>query len=273
MIKPMPESLTGQSKALAGKVAVVTGGNKGIGRAICHALGSAGASVAIAARNPASMNAVVKELERLGAAGLAQECDVRDEKQIQNFTRAVEKSFGGVDILVNNAGIYKTEPVRGHRLSIWNEVMATNLTGAMLMSSHLIERMIERKWGRIINISSISGKVAEMHGSAYSASKFGLIGFTQSLALEVAKYNITANAICPGWVMTDMARSQLSDEFWCREHNIDPAESEEIARLSSPQERFVQPEEVASLALYLCSESAVSITGQAINICGGLSLH
>ena len=133
--------------------------------------------------------------------------------------------------------------------------------------------MIERNWGRIINISSISGKVAEAFGAAYSASKFAIIGLTQSMALEAAKHAITVNAICPGWVDTKMAGDQLSDDNYLSLTEQEPSQALEIARLSVPQMRFIAPEEVASLVVYLCSEQARGITGQAINICGGLSLH
>jgi ketoreductase len=133
--------------------------------------------------------------------------------------------------------------------------------------------MIGKAWGRIVNISSVSGKTAEAYGAAYSASKFGIIGLTQALALEVAKSGITVNAICPGWVRTDMAIEQLQDPKWCGLNEIDQSQSVEIARLSIPQNRFLESEEVADLALFLCSNQARSITGQAINICGGLSLR
>jgi ketoreductase len=132
--------------------------------------------------------------------------------------------------------------------------------------------MIERKWGRIINISSISGQKAEAYGTAYSASKFGLIGVTQSLALELARHGITVNSVCPGWVETDMAQEQINDPEWCRLNDINPEESLDIARLSVPQMRLIQPDEVAGLVGYLCSDRAKGITGQAINICGGLSI-
>ena len=127
--------------------------------------------------------------------------------------------------------------------------------------------------GRIVNISSISGKSGEPYGAAYSSSKFAMIGLTQSLALEVARHGITVNAVCPGWVETDMAYEQLTDRRWCELNSLPVEDSVEIARLSIPREKFVKAEEVAALVRFLCSEDAQSITGQAINICGGLSLH
>src|SRR5262249_41921101 len=185
----------------------------------------------------------------------------------------VKERLGTPDILVNNAGIYKTEPVRGHSLEIWQEIIDINLTGALLTSRCVLDGMIEKGWGRIINISSISGKSGEAFGAAYSASKYGLIGLSQSMALEVARYGITVNAVCPGWVSTEMAVEQLTDQRWCKLNSLEPSESEEIARLSVPQERFISPEEVAELVAYLCTDSARGITGQAMNICGGMALH
>ena len=133
--------------------------------------------------------------------------------------------------------------------------------------------MIELNWGRIINISSVSGKVGEIWGSAYSASKFALIGFTQSLSLEVARNGITVNAVCPGWVDTEMAKGQLEDPQWCKLNSVDPSESLSNACFSVPQMRFIEPSEVAALVVFLASVAARGITGQSINICGGLSLH
>jgi ketoreductase len=133
--------------------------------------------------------------------------------------------------------------------------------------------MVERGWGRIINISSISGKTAEIWGSAYSASKFGMIGLTQALALEVARHNITVNAVCPGWVLTEMATEQLQDPQYCELTGSDPKDAIANAAYSVPQQRMIEPEEVAALVAFLASDRARGITGQAINICGGLSLH
>jgi NAD(P)-dependent dehydrogenase (short-subunit alcohol dehydrogenase family) len=163
--------------------------------------------------------------------------------------------------------------VEGHDLDVWRRTLDTNMTSAMVASSLVLPEMVTRKWGRVINISSISGKAGEAFGAAYSASKFGLIGLTQSMALEVARFGVTVNAVCPGWVATDMAFSQINDPQWCQLNNLPPAESLDIARLSVPQERFIEPGEVASLVVYLSTDDARGITGQAINICGGLSVH
>lgn len=258
---------------LAGKVAWVTGASRGIGRAIAIALAERGAALAIGARNIEALAGVRESIESLGSPCFAAPLDVRKGNQIESFAEQIAAHLGAPDILVNNAGIYRTEPVRGHRLDIWQETIETNLTSALLTSRCVIDGMIFQGWGRIINIASISGKVAEAYGAAYSASKFGLIGLTQALALEVARLGITVNAVCPGWVKTDLAARQLSDERWCRLNSLNTSDAADLARLSVPQERFMAPEEVADLVAFLCTDAARGITGQAINICGGMALY
>ncbi|HEY9871487.1 MAG TPA: SDR family NAD(P)-dependent oxidoreductase [Candidatus Obscuribacterales bacterium] len=260
-------------RELAGKVAWVTGASRGIGRAIAIALAARGAALAIGARNAEALAGVRGSIESLGSSCFAAPLDVRDGNQVESFAQQIAAHLGAPDILVNNAGIYRTEPVRGHSLHVWQETIETNLTSALLTSRCVIDGMAAKGWGRIINIASISGKVAEAYGAAYSASKFGLIGLTQALALEVARLGITVNAVCPGWVKTDMAAEQLSDERWCRLNSLDTSEAADLARLSVPQERFIAAEEVADLVAFLCSGAARGITGQAINICGGMALY
>jgi NAD(P)-dependent dehydrogenase (short-subunit alcohol dehydrogenase family) len=270
------ENLSAQnpvSKPLSGRVALVTGGTRGIGFQIALSLAAAGADLSICGLNEDRLKEIEQYFSETGIQILALPCDVRDEKQVKRLISHTIDAKGSLDILVNNAGIYRTQTVLGHPLDVWNEVLETNLTGAMLVSREVIAGMVARNWGRIINISSVSGKVGELAGSAYSASKFGMIGLTQSLALELARHAITVNAVCPGWVLTDLARDQLTDLNWCDSNSIDPPQSIEIARLSIPQMEFTRAEEVASLVTYLCGDSARGITGQAINICGGLSLH
>ncbi|MBI4534415.1 MAG: SDR family oxidoreductase [Candidatus Melainabacteria bacterium] len=258
---------------LSGRVAWITGASRGIGQAIALELAGLGVSIALGSRNETLLCAVARQAAAFGVSVFSKSCNVTDEDSIEDFVRQAESSLGPIDILVNSAGIYRTEPVSRHSLSVWREIIETNLTGPLLTTKAVVDGMIEREWGRLVNISSVSGKVGEKWASAYCSSKFGLIGFTQSLALEVAKYGITVNAVCPGWVDTEMASSQLTDEAWCSLNNIPQAESIDIHRLSIPQERFIEPQEVASLVAYLCSTSARSITGQSINICGGLILH
>lgn len=258
---------------LKNKTAVITGASRGIGRAITLKLAQKGTNLAICARNWQALGDVKGEAEALGVKCFAQVADVSNEKAVTNFIEAATNEVGQADILINNAGIYVTEPIADHALTSWQAVIDTNLTGPFLMSRALIPLMVKRNWGRIVNISSISGKVAEIYGSAYSASKFGLIGLTQALALETARFGITVNAICPGWVATDMTFNQLNDADYQSLTNIAASDSVDVARLSVPQMRFIDPDEVAELVVFLCSEKAKGIHGQALNICGGLSLH
>lgn len=258
---------------LKGRVAWVTGAGRGIGRAIAIRLAALGVSVAASVRRPEAAFDLKEELESLGAKCAVGVCDVRSESQVGEFAAMASDSLGPLQILVNNAGIYRTEPVAGHSTDVWREVIETNLTGCLFTSRLVLASMIACGWGRVINISSISGKVGEIWGAAYSASKFGMIGFTQSLALEVARHGVTVNAICPGWVDTAMARGQLTDQSWLELNQIDRSASIDCARLSVPMERFIHPGEVADLVAFLASSAAGGITGQAINICGGLSLH
>lgn len=233
-----------------------------------------GALVAIISRNLTALTRTQGEVEALTKGTcLTYTCDVGEPDTLESVIERIQDVYGRLDIIVNNAGTFSATALVSQDLESWRNVLEVNLTAAMRATKAALPLMIERKWGRIVNISSISGKSGEPYGAAYSASKFGMIGMTQSLALEVARSGITVNAVCPGWVDTDMARDQLNDEEWCRLNNMEREHSLENARLSVPQERFIEPSEVANLVSYLCSDSARGITGQAINICGGLSLH
>ena len=270
-------------KDLEGKNALVTGASRGIGRAIALELAARGARVALVARNEELLAALSGEINRLGSQSLYKSLDMSQESFVSELSKWLKTQDFSVDILVNNAGIYSTDFIRFDQPDGWDQsdssfsehwksTLAVNLTAPYLLAKIVAPKMIERNWGRIINISSISGQKAEAYGSAYSASKFGLNGITQSLALELARHGITVNSVCPGWVDTDMAQNQINDPEWCRLNDINPEESLDIARFSVPQMRLIEPAEVAGLVGYLCCERAKGITGQAINICGGLSI-
>lgn len=276
-------------KTLAGKVVLVTGASRGIGKAIAIAFARQGARLAVCARDLERLNQTVSDIKALGADVYSAAVDVLDEAAISTFLAGLKTNFGKIEVLINNAGIYKTLPVNGHSSAEWQQIINTNLSAPFFFCRETAPEMASAGWGRIINISSISGKHGEIYGSAYSASKAGLIGLTQSLALELASSGVTVNAVCPGWVKTDMAVNQLSDPAYRDLISVTvqgegstgqasdssaPSieESIEIARLSVPQMRFIEAEEVANLVLYLASEQARGITGQAINICGGMSI-
>jgi NAD(P)-dependent dehydrogenase (short-subunit alcohol dehydrogenase family) len=198
-------------------------------------------------------------------------CDINDKSRLIQEIQAILKDNSGPDILVNNAGIFAIDSVMNNDKKIWDDTLAVHLTAAYELACYVSQFMIKKRWGRIINVSSISAQ-GEAYALSYSAAKAGLIGLTRSLALELAKFSITVNAICPGWVETDMAINQLNNKQWCAAHDIDPAQSLDIARFSSPQDRLIEPDEIAGLTAFLCSQEAKGITGQSINICGGLSL-
>ncbi len=262
------------SQALAPRKALITGAGRGIGRAVAIALAQAGCAVALLGRQEARLKAVSKEIEdlvRVKAPYFI--ADVSRSDELERALALVQASFGNVDILINNAGIYRTEAVDQQNIDSWREVLETNLTSAVVSSKACLPAMINQSWGRIVNVSSISGKHAEAYGAAYSASKFALIGLTEATALEHARHGITVNAVCPGWVATDMAFAQITDPHWCELNQIESEQSLEIAKLSVPQMRLVEPSEVAGLVVYLCTPEAAAITGQAINICGGLSIQ
>lgn len=256
-----------------GKTAFITGASRGIGRAIAERLAQDGFDLALFARSADLLAALEADLQRAGAKAQSFVVDVADSATFLSALESASQSMGEPALLINNAGVYYTQSVEGHSIELFRQVLDTNLTSALAACQFAVSSMKAAGWGRIINISSISGKVAEAHGAAYSASKFGMIGLTQSLALEVAEYGVTVNAVCPGWVATEMSRAQLNDEKWCALNQLEVSQSEDIARLSVPQKRLIQPEEVAHLVSFLCSENACGITGQSINICGGLSLN
>lgn len=255
------------------KTAFITGASRGIGRAIAEKLAQDGFDLALFARSEDLLSKLESDLSGFGIKAQSFPIDVSVPETFIGALTKAKQALGTPSILINNAGVYYTQSVEGHSIELFRDVLETNLTSALNACQFVISGMKSEGWGRIINISSISGKVGEAHGSAYSASKFGLIGLTQSLALEVAEFGVTVNAVCPGWVATEMARTQLNDEKWCALNSLEVSQSEEIARLSVPQKRLIQPEEVAHLVSFLCSENARGITGQSINICGGLSLN
>lgn len=258
---------------LTDKVVVVTGASRGIGRAIAEVFASAGAIVHGIARSEENLTALKSHIESTGGRCTTHVCDVSNFDSLHAALAEVSSTSESIDVLINNAGIYATSAVRNLDLAQWSSTLDINCSAAFVATKTLLERMIDQKSGRIVFISSISGKSAEPYGAAYSASKFAMLGLMQSLALEVAPFGITSNAICPGWVDTEMAHNQINDELWCSLNKLEPSQSAEIARLSVPQERLIDPIEVAHLALYLCSSAARGITGQAINICGGLSIR
>ena len=253
---------------LDGKAAIVTGAASGIGHAIATTLGAAGAAVCVGDLDEEGSRRVAGEIERSGGRAIAVRADVSRADQVEALVRATAEAFGRVDILVNNAGLQHVAPVHEFPLEKWNQLIGVMLTGTFLCTRAALPHMMTKRWGRVVNISSIHGLVASPFKSAYISAKHGIIGFTRTLALEVAEHGITANAVCPGYVRTPLVEGQIADQ--ARGHGI-PAQQvvETIMLAPSALKRLLEPEEVAFLVLYLCSEAAAGITGAAYSIDGG----
>ena len=242
---------------LKGKAAIVTGGGRGIGEQIAIQLARRGADVAINYRSRASdAEDAVTEMEKEGVRSLAIQADISDMQQARNLVKKVHEEWGRVDILVNNAGITRDKTMKKLTDEDWKEVLDTNLGGVYATCSEVFPIMIEQQFGRIINITSFVGQAGNFGQANYAASKGGIIAFTKTMALEMARYNITVNAIAPGFTETEML-SQVP------QHIRDKI----LARV--PMGRFGQPEEIARAVVFIAAEGDY-ITGQQINVNGGV---
>lgn len=244
---------------LKNKTAVVTGGTRGIGKAIALALAAEGANIAILyASNTKAAAQVCSEITALGLQAKAYECNVADSAQVKNTIALILADFdGGVDILVNNAGITKDGLLATMSESDFNDVLATNLTGAFNVTKALYGHFVRKRAGRIINISSVSGLMGNPGQANYAASKAGLIGFTKSIAKELAGRGITCNAVAPGFISTEM--TDFMDEG-----------KKDAVRNQIPLKRFGSGEDVANAVVFLAGDQASYITGEVIKIDGGL---
>jgi len=239
---------------LPGKVALVTGGTRGIGLEICQAFAAAGAKVALCARDGAKAEETAKQLGG-GARGYA--CDVSVPAQVEAFAKAVDKDFGQIDVLVNNAGFTKDTLLFLMTEADWDSVVDTNLKGTFLMTKYAARGMIKRRWGRVINITSVVGLNGNKGQSNYSASKAGIIGFTKSIAKELASRNVLVNAVAPGYIETELTKG-ISAE--ARQYFLD----------NIPLGRLGQGSNIASAVLFLASDLASYITGQVLVVDGGM---
>jgi len=269
--KPKPHNRTHPFPEIGGKVAIVTGAAGGIGAAISKSLLEAGGKVALVGRNLNALRKVAAILCEDRERTLAIRADVRSEAEIRQMVKAVMRRFGKIDLLVNNAGARgPTIPVTRLSLRDWQDVFDTNLTGAFLCARECLRHMTERREGRIINISSVVAHMAYPLRASYSASKSGLVNLTLTLAQEMGPFNIQVNAILPGPV----AVPALEDVIVARAKTLSVSVEEARRRFMRPSAlgRLVTPEEIGSLVLFLCSEGARNITGQAIDI-GGYGLY
>lgn len=243
---------------LTGKTAIVTGGSRGIGRAAALTLAEAGADVAVIyAGNTAAAEETVRLIEEKGRKGLAIQCDVADEAAVTAMVKDVKKELGRIDILVNNAGITRDGLLMIMKEADWQAVLDTNLTGAFHCTKAVTRLMMKQRNGSIINITSVVGETGNAGQANYAAAKAGLIGFTKSVAKELASRNIRCNAIAPGCIETDMTAVLGEDTVDAMIKTI-------------PMGRVAQPEEVAKAVLFLASDDASYITGQTLNVDGGM---
>jgi ketoreductase len=253
-----------------GRVALVTGGGTGIGKAIGLQLAKNGARVAIASRNRSHLDATSAEFRSLSLPVLPVQMDVRNKKDVQRAVSEVVAEWGEIHILVNNAGISGLITTDDPDDTKWYDILDTNLNGMYLITKEVLQHMPEHQGGRVINISSVLGKFGVPGYTAYCTTKHGMIGFTRALALEVVDRGITVNAICPGWVDTEMATQGIKETAALQGITLEEFKAQAVAAV--PIKRFLEADEVAGLVCYIASDLARGITGQAINICGGQTM-
>jgi 2-dehydro-3-deoxy-D-gluconate 5-dehydrogenase len=241
---------------LSGKVAVVTGGNAGIGYGIAQGLAQAGANIVIAARRSEKNAHAVATLQETGAKAMSVVTDVQDEASVQAMVHAVMEAFGGIDILVNNAGINIRKAPQDYTLSEWQQVLNTNLTGVFLCSRAVYPYMAKAGGGKIINIGSMTSIFGSNVSPAYGATKGGVVQLTKSLALFWAKDNIQVNALLPGWIHTDLTASASAERY-------------NFIKSRIPHGRWGEPDELAGAAVFLTSPASDYITGIALPVDGG----
>ncbi len=250
------------------KAALVTGAASGIGRVIATMLAAHGAAVSVCDLNASGSREVAAEIERAGGHAVPVQADVSKSDQVRAAVQTTIGEFGRLDILVNNAGLQFIAPVHEFPEEKWNLLIGVMLTGTFLCTKYALPQMMTRRWGRVINISSIHGLVASPFKSAYISAKHGIVGLTRTVALEVAEYGITANAVCPAYVRTPLVEGQIAEQS--KVHGIPASEVvEKIMLAPAAVKRLLEPEEIGGLVLYLCSDLASGITGAAYPIDGG----
>jgi NAD(P)-dependent dehydrogenase (short-subunit alcohol dehydrogenase family) len=256
---------------LANRVAVVTGGGSGIGAEICRTFAREGAMVAVTDLRREAAEQIAAEIRDSEGQAFSWDFEVSDHTAVENAAEEIEKRLGPLDIWVNNAGISRVVPFLECTGDLWDLIIRVNLKGTFVGCQAAIRRMLPRKQGVILNMSSQSGKVGNSHYAAYCASKFGVIGLTQSLSREFAGQGIRVNALCPGVVFTALWDEQLAD--YAHKRNIRPEDVQSYLEDKIPIGRLGTAEDVARTAMFLASDDATYITGQAINITGGAVMH
>lgn len=257
---------------LKNKVALVTGAGRGIGKGIALGFAREGATVVVTARTTEELVEVEREILAIGGTALAITADLAQRKAPQDVVGQILDKFGTIDIVVNNAAVgsaYSQKPLLEYDDDFWDYSLALNLTAPYHFCKAAAPIMKKKRWGRILNIASLAGKMPLLHGSAYAATKLGLIGFTRAIALELAADGITVNAICPGPVKTRMGKKRIAQDSERLGISIEEWEK----RLTPPIGRFILPEDFAPISVLLASDAGGAITGQTINVCGGTLMN
>jgi NAD(P)-dependent dehydrogenase (short-subunit alcohol dehydrogenase family) len=258
------------SGPLEGRAAVVTGGGRGIGAAIARALAAEGARVVVAARTSSEVDAVATSIGDAGGTAWATTCDVTDATSVDALAAAAEERLGTVDILVNNAGLAHSAPIAKTTLDDWRRILDVNATGTFLCTRAFLPTMMERGWGRVVNVASMAGLIGDRYISAYAAAKHAVVGFTRCAGAEAARHGVTVNAVCPGYVNTDLTRESIARIVRTTGRSEEEALTAILA--TSGQRRLIDPEEVARAVVDLCREESSDVNGQAIVI-AGLEVH
>lgn len=258
------------SQRLKDKIALITGASRGIGQAVAQAYAAQGAKLCLLATDASRLSALQDALKLPPGDVLVQAVDVRQRDAVFHAVQTAEQHFGRIDVLVNNAGIYKSRPFLDYQSQDFQDLLDVNLMGVVHLMQACLPGMQARRSGRIVNMASTAGKWGSRNQSAYNISKHAVVGLTRCVALEASPYSVTVNAICPGFVQTDMVENLKAQAAQSAGASVDAFMQAALSRV--PLGRIITPEEIAAMAVYLGSDEASGITGQSMHIDGGMVL-